>query len=148
MAYFEELKSEDNLKKVIKVAFDTTLDISGGWGYNLKDVTIIHSLNMPLEQLQHTLASMRCYLEMNMVQPLENRYASINLKELKREEESSCEKVIYEVTAMKEELYNKFIDAYKKGYGKKSFDLNAHFEARREATLKREIKHYFHCTFD
>jgi len=44
---------------------------------------------------------------------------------------------------MKEDLYTAFIKEYKEGYGKENFDLIEHFKKRKEATLTREVTHYF-----
>ena len=52
-------------------------------------------------------------------------------------------RVTYTVTAMKESLYNAFVDEYKEGYGKADFDLADHFERRKEATLERKITYWF-----
>ncbi|HFD14222.1 MAG TPA: hypothetical protein ENJ34_02860, partial [Epsilonproteobacteria bacterium] len=53
------------------------------------------------------------------------------------------DKVTYEITAMKESIYTEFIKEYKEEYGKTTFDLNAHFKRRKEATLHREVTHWF-----
>ena len=144
---FEALKNNDKIKEIIKSAFDTELPIEGSWGYTKELATTIVSNDIPHTQLEHMLASMRAYLEMNMTQAEESRYGSINLNELSREEltlqESIYHKVIYEITAIKESQYNNFIKEYKENYGKETFDLNAHFKKREEATLRREATHWF-----
>ena len=147
MAKFEPLKSDDDLKEVIKTAFDTDLAISGAWGYTQAEATIIESTEAPLNQLEHMLASMRSYIEMNMTLPPQERYGSINLNETQREqiEESGqvYDKVTYEITAMKEELYTAFINEYKEGLGKEDFDITAHFEERKKATINRSEVYWF-----
>jgi hypothetical protein len=84
---------------------------------------------------------------MNITQETENRYGGINANEKAREENKSdtgiFHKVTYEITGIKEDLYNAFIKEYKEGYGKEAFDLNAHFQHRKEATLTRKVIHYF-----
>ncbi|MGC9351563.1 MAG: hypothetical protein ACP5D3_06200 [Sulfurovum sp.] len=151
MSNFEALTHENNLKEIIKSAFDMDLPISGGWGYTHEEATVIHDLhNIPLTQFEHTFASMRAYGEMNMALPEELRYGSINVNESNREEitidDSVYEKITYEISAMKESLYAALIDEYKKGYGKESFDMEDHFQRRNEATLKREVIHWFDIT--
>lgn len=147
MSTFERLRSNDDLREIIKTAFDTDLDISGDWGYTQKGATIIYTTNVPVTQFEHMFASMRAYIEMNMTLEPEDRYASINLNETDREVVTlnaiSYDKVSYQVTAMNEQVYNAFINAYKAGYGKEDFDMTAHFNQRKEATLTRTVIHWF-----
>jgi len=152
MTLFKHISSNEPLKEVIKAAFDTDLPVSGGWGYDCSSATVLENDSdaMQLSQLQHMLASMRAYLEMNMTLPEEERYGSINLNEKKREtiekEGRVFHKVDYEISAMKESEYAKFIDEYKEGYGKDSFDMEAHFQRRKEATLIRQEPYWFEVT--
>lgn len=147
MSTFEILRSNDDLREIIKTAFDADLDISGDWGYTQEGATIIHATNVPVAQFEHMFASMRAYIEMNMTLAPQDRYASINLNEINRElvthESISYDKVSYQITAMKEEVYNAFINEYKAGYGKEDFDMTAHFNQRKEATLSRNVIHWF-----
>jgi len=87
------------------------------------------------------------YLEMNMTLPEKERFGSINLNETQREEivegKQRYHRVVYEITAMKEETYATFIDEYKEGYGKEDFDMEAHFRRRKEATLIRHEPYWF-----
>jgi hypothetical protein len=141
MLKFEQLKSDDDLREVIKTAFDTDLSVSGGWGYSKEEATVIEATAVPLSQLEHMLASIRTYIEMNMTLPAEERYGSINLNELQREQINSddlvYDKVTYEITAMKETLYTAFINEYKEGLGKEGFDITEHFNQRKQATINR-----------
>lgn len=147
MPKFQTLDTENNLKEIIKSAFDTELPINGSWGYTEALSTIIHTSDIPLIQFEHMFASMRAYVEMNMTREKDERYGSINLTEISREEltlkEDTYHKVSYEITAIKESTYNTFIQEYKEHYGKESFDLNLHFQKRKEATLHREVLHWF-----
>jgi len=141
------LEETQDLKEILKTAFDSDLAVSGSWGYTQDDSTIIETSDTPLKQIEHIFASMRAYVEMNMTLAEEVRYGSINLNEITREDKNInnilYHKVTYEVTAMKESTYTTFIKEYKEGYGKSSFDLNLHFEKRKEATLTREVIHWF-----
>ena len=147
MPTFKQLEGTQDLKEILKTAFDSDLPVSGSWGYTQDDVTVIEASDIPLNQIEHVFASIRAYVEMNMTLQEEERYGSINLNEKAREEltidTKKYHKVSYEVTAMQESLYNNFIKEYKEGYGKESFDLNLHFEKRKAATLKREVIHWF-----
>jgi hypothetical protein len=147
MPIFTPLASDNNLKEILKSAFDTDLDISGSWGYTQDLATTIHSATSPLTQFEHIFASMRAYTEMSMTREEDSRYGSINLNEIQREQISVdtlvYDRVIYKITAMKESQYREFIKEYKDGYGKKDFDLTAHFKRREEATLSREVTHWF-----
>ena len=151
MKQFEPLVHENDLKAIIKSAFDMDLSIGGGWGYTQEEATIIHHLNgIPLTQFEHTFASMRAYGEMNMSLPEDQRYGSINVNETQREtlhrDDTIYEKVTYEISAMKEDVYAALIDEYKEGYGKVDFDMEDHFRRRKESTLKREVIHWFDIT--
>ncbi len=126
---------------IIKAAFDADLDVDGGWGYSHEDVMIIKDKSMPLNQLQHTLATMRAYIKMNMTLVESKRYGAINLNEKKRYEKKISNKtyqvVTYEISAMLESDYNNFIQEYKKNQDSKDFDIQEHFNRRKEATLIR-----------
>ena len=149
MTIFNTLKENTNIQELIKETFDADLPLSGDWGYSKEKASIIESLpqGMPLPQMEHTLTTIRAHLEMNITQEKENRYGGINANEKAREVISSgstiFEKVTYEITAIKEDLYNAFIKEYKAGYESEELDLNEHFKRRKEATLIREVTHYF-----
>ncbi len=148
MSDFQPIKSSDPVKAIIKAAFDVEFSLSGGWGYSKEDATVIHDTNeLPIEQFEHTLTMMRAYIEMNMTLPKEDRYGSINPKEIHREQVvdagATYDKVTYEVTGMKENLYAAFIKEYKENSDKPDFDLTDHFDRRKEATIKRTVEHWF-----
>ena len=150
MSIFKQITSNNDLKEVIKSAFDTDLEVNGAWGYTQSLATVIEYTDLPTLQLEHTLASMRAYIEMNMTQEKAERYGSINVNEIAREqtEENSqiYDKVTYEITAMQEDIYASFINEYKEGYGTEEFDLNDHFKKRKEATLTRVITYWFNLS--
>ena len=149
MTTFKKLKEDNNIQELIKSTFDVDIPLSGGWGYAKEEATIIKALikNQSLSQLQHIITSIRAHLEMNITQDKEHRYGAINANERVREEietkEGLFHKVTYEITAMKEDMYNAFIKEYKEGYNKEEFDLNTHFKKREKATLTRTVSHYF-----
>lgn len=147
MVEFKQLQSDNDLKEVIRSAFDADLAISGAWGYTKELATAIESSDVPLKQLEHMLASMRTYIEMNMTLPEEERYGSINLNETAREQVRECnliyDKVTYEITAMKEDIYTAFINEYKEGLGKEGFDITEHFNERKKATMTRSEDYWF-----
>ena len=144
MKIFKEIKADDNIKEVIKIAFNSDLDISGAWGYSKGLATVIEeNYDNSKVQTQFTLATMRAYLEMNMTLNENERYGAINLNEINREFEDEYEKVWYEISAIKELEYNAFIREYKENLEKADFDMNEHFSKRKKATLKREVIHWF-----
>jgi hypothetical protein len=149
MSQFKQITSEEPIKKIIKAAFDTDLPIEGGWGYTQGLATIItaNPNTIPLSQFEHMIASMRAYMEMNMTLPKKERYGSINLNETTRntvkKKEQLFHKVTYEISAMKEDAYTTFIEEYKESYGKEEFDMEKHFQRRKEATLTRIETHWF-----
>lgn len=148
MPDFKAITSNDPIKEIIKSAFDLEVELSGGWGYTSKDATVIHNTNnIPIEQFEHTLATMRAYIEMNMTLSEDARYGSINPNETSREtitlDDKTYDKVLYTVTGMKEDRYADFINEYKKGYGTPDFDMSDHFKRRKEATISRVVEHWF-----
>lgn len=147
MKTFSDVQSDNDIAEVIKSAFDMDLSISGAWGYTQESATVLSDSGISLDQLEHTIASMRAYIEMNMTLPKEKRYASINLNEKNREQFSDgallYHKVTYEITAMEEDIYASFINEYKESYGSEDFDMNEHFSKRKTATLTRSVVHWF-----
>jgi hypothetical protein len=152
MSQFDQIPSGEPIQEVIKAAFDADLPLSGGWGYTKALATVIDANpdTIPLSQLEHMIASMRTYLEMNMTLPEKERYGSINLNETAREtvenKEQIFHKVTYEISAMREDTYAAFIEEYKEGYGKEGFDMEDHFKRRKEATLIRVETYWFEAT--
>ena len=142
---FEEIKVEENLEELVKVAFNTDLKLDGAWGYSKALATVIKEGNdTPTLQIEFTLATMRAYLEMNMTLEENVRYSAINLQELSREKvDSVYDKVEYEISAIKETEYKAFIKEYKENSDKSDFDMTAHFMRRNNATLKRVVIHWF-----
>lgn len=147
MLKFVQLKSDNDLKEVIKAAFDADLSVAGAWGYTQELATIIEATDVPLKQLEHMIASMRTYIEMSMTLPEAERFGSINLNELNREQDRVgnlvYDKVTYEITAMKEETYTAFINEYKEGLGTEGFDITEHFNQRKKATITRSEDYWF-----
>ncbi len=147
---FKNIPNGEDVKEVIKAAFDVELDISGEWGYDQQSAMIIYNTQMPLQQLQHTLASMRAFIEMNMTMPENERYGAININEIARESISEnnkiYDKIVYEISGMLESDYEKFIDEYKAGYESPDFDMDAHFRKRKESTLVLEKPFWFDIT--
>ncbi len=150
MIKFQQLQTDHNLAQIIHSAFDIKLQVDGGWGYDSKNALIITDTSMPLLQLEHTLASMRTHIEMNMTLPKEERYGAININELQREQRRIDAKiydiVTYQITAILEKTYEQLIDAYKMGQDSPSFDLEDHFRQRKNATLIREEAFWFDIT--
>ena len=147
MLKFIQLKSDNDLKEVIKAAFDADLSVAGAWGYTQELATIIEATDVPLKQLEHMIASMRTYIEMSMTLPEAERFGSINLNELNRKQDRVgnlvYDKVTYEITAMKEETYTAFINEYKEGLGTEGFDITEHFNQRKKATITRSEDYWF-----
>jgi len=146
---FNELQAEDNLSAFINAVFNIEFPLSGDWGYTQEQATVIEELpeGMSLNQLEHTLAMMRAQIEMSLTQEESNRYSGINVNEKKRESITKgtdiFDKVTYEVAGMREEEYKTFVQEYKDGYESNELDLKDHFKRRKEATLKRDVIHWF-----
>lgn len=147
MSQFQELDPCEDIKVIIKSAFDSDMPVNGSWGYTQSLCTVITSKDMPHTQIEHMFASIRANLEMSMTQNIETRYGSINLNEVSREiisvKDNEYHKVLYAISAMKETVYHNFIKEYKENYGKETFDLTLHFQKRKEATIHREVLHWF-----
>jgi predicted small secreted protein len=147
MQTFQQLQREEKLQELLYTAFGVELDVSGGWGYTQEEVTVLHDLSVSVAQVGHVFATCRAYLEMNMTLSEEERYGSINLNEKEHQEftiegmKYHC--IAYEITAMKELAYKAFIDEYKENSENPDFDMGAHFSRRKEATLVRNVEHWF-----
>jgi len=149
MSAFKHLQENSDIQALISSTFDADLPLSGGWGYTQEQATILKAIpeGMTLAQLQHMVTTIRAHLEMNITQEEAHRYSAINANETGREEQRTnvaiFDQVSYDLTGIKDAPFKAFIKEYKEGYGKEDFDLNAHFQRRKEATLTREVKHYF-----
>ena len=138
-----EIAEGDTLAKMVERIFSVKLAIEGGWGYEKEDATTIIETPLRIKQFEHNLAHMRSYIEMSLMQDQASNYKGINLIEKAREKISGFEKVTYEVSAMLESDYNKFIKSYKEGYEKDGFDIDAHFRERKQSTLIREVNYWY-----
>ncbi len=152
MSSFQQIQNSQDIKQTLNATFNVDLSLDGGWGYIQEEATIIEALKdgMSPTQLEHMIVTMRTHLEMNIIQEKTNRYAGINANEKSREslhtDNTVIDKVSYEITAIKEDLYHAFVKEYKEGYESEAFDLSDHFRRRKEATLIREVVHYFDIT--
>ncbi len=135
-----KLEKVEDLRSFIKESFDVELPVEGGWGESKEEPTIIPSSN---PQIEFIFATIKANLLYNILQPKEQKFGGINLKEKKRYKEGDLEVVTYEVQAIKEDEYAKLIDEYKAGYEQEDFDLEAHFERRKKATKTFELTNYF-----
>lgn len=148
MTLFNQIKSDDDIEGFIKSVFDMDLSLDGSWGYSQELATVIkQTTETSIVQLEHSIASMRTYIEMNITLDKENRYTGISLNEILREEYHDNDliyhKVTYNITAIKEMEYNNFIKEYKANYGNKDFNMSSHFNERIKATLNRTETYWF-----
>ena len=144
MQEFKEILVKDDLQNFIKIVFNTDLKVSGAWGYSKPLATVIEKGNKgSIAQIEFTLATMRAYIEMNMMLEEDERYGGIKLNELSRVAHDEYEKVTYEISAMRELEYKVFISEYKENLENSDFDMTEHFNRRKEATLKREVTYWF-----
>jgi len=145
---FSKVSIDGEIKEIVKSLFDMDLEISGGWGYSIQEASIIlDDKSMPIKQREHIIASMRSYIEMNITQDKDSRYAGINLQERSREEiikdDEIYHKITYTITAILESRYKELMKEYKEGYETKEFDMVKHFEDRKESTLTRVEDYWF-----
>jgi len=145
---FKQIEPVENISEVILDVFDVKLDISGGWGYSHKDAVIVNSLEMPIDQFLNMFATIRANIEMNLTLEEDERYGGINIHFVDGEqftiEGKTFDHIRFEVTAMREKEYAKLIQEYKDNYGKNSdFDMDAHFQKRKELTIKLESDFWF-----
>ncbi|MEA2017579.1 MAG: hypothetical protein U9N59_03945 [Campylobacterota bacterium] len=146
---FNQIEPVQNLSEVLKETFDVDLDISGGWGYSNKDAVTINSLDMPIDQFLHMFSSIRANIEMNIMQDEDTRYGGINLTFLQGEQfeidNKTYDHITFEITAMLEKDYSKFIQEYKDNYGKnKNFDMGDHFQRRKEKSITIKSDFWFY----
>lgn len=140
---FTKIKDDSDIRKIIKDTFDTDLDISGGWGYDKKSATIVHSLHVKDEQFFQLFANIRATIELNILKQEDEKYGGINpsIKEITNDDK--YKKVIFDISAIKKSTYNKLIKEYKEGYGKADFDIKKHFEKRKNETLHVNMECWF-----
>ncbi|MEA2098606.1 MAG: hypothetical protein U9P72_00580 [Campylobacterota bacterium] len=145
---FKKAQDVENIKETIKDIFDLELDISGGWGYDQQSALKIKKLDCSFEQFAHTFAIIRSNVEMNIMQEESNSHSGLNVhienqKEI-TENGIDYKIVSFKVTATLTQLNKEFIKEYKENYGKESFDIQEHFQRRKEAEITRTIE----CWFD
>jgi len=149
MKSFSQVLHNKSVQDVIKAVFDADYPVDGGWGYTKELATVFkeNPEGIPLAQYEHILASMRAHLKMNIIQDEKDRYGSINLnesnRETLREDDKIYHKITYEIAAMKESDYARFIEEYKAGYGTDGFNIDDHFKRRKAATLIRIEPYWF-----
>ncbi len=146
MIEFKEINSTDDIKEITKSAFGVDIEISGSWGYSKDKYTDLSKIKENIKGTQELMATMRANMEMNMLLNENERYGSINVHEIYREQDDGFEKIKYEISAMKESDYKVFIQEYKDNFQDDSFDLENHFNKRKKATIKRNVFHYFKVT--
>jgi len=145
---FKQIELVENISEVILDVFSVKLDISGGWGYSHKDAVIVNSLEMPIDQFLNMFATIRANIEMNLTLEEDERYGGINVHFVDGEqftiENQTFDHIRFEITAMREKEYATLIQEYKDNYGKNSdFDMDAHFQKRKELTIKVESDFWF-----
>lgn len=145
---FKQIESVENISALIEEVFDIKLDISGGWGYNHQNPIVVNTLDIPIDQFLSLFANLRSNIEMNLTLEEEERYGGINVHFLDGKqfsiENKTYDHIRFEITGMREKEYAEVIKEYKDNYGKnENFDMNGHFEKRKELTIKREVDFWF-----
>ncbi len=140
---FKQISPIDNIAELILDISNIKLNISGGWGYDSNCPVIVNDLDIPNEQFFNLFASLRANIEMNMTLDENDRYAGINLTLKEQKNIKNYTVVTFKISAIKESKYAQFIKEYKDGYGKKDFDLAAHFNNRKKHTLNIESDYWF-----
>lgn len=140
MSNFEEIKEVGRVREVIKEVFALDLELEGDWGYNNQRALIVKKLTMPKKQFENTFATMRSNIEMNLTLPDGKRYGAITVHEHECKQKTinstTYDVVTFKINAIKEDIYAKFIQEYKDGYGKEGFDIDNHFAQRQKHTLE------------
>ena len=144
---FEDIKEVGRVKEVIKEVFGLDLNLEGDWGYDQNRALIVKDLSIPIKQFENTFATMRSNIEMNLTLPEDKRYGAITVHEHSRKQKmvdnTTYDIVTFKINAIKEDLYAKFIQEYKDGYGKDEFDIQEHFLQRQKNTLERYKDFWF-----
>lgn len=145
---FKELETVEDIREVVNNLFDVDLNISAGWGYGKDTALIVGRLDMPTSQFTNLFVTLRTNIEMSFNFDKDNKYGGIILNEKNRKEVEfdgkSYSIITFNVTAMLEKEYAKFIKEYKDNYGKKEFDIAKHFKQRKEQTLSRVVECWFY----
>ncbi len=135
------------IKQIIKESFGVELDISGDWGHTKGTALIVHNLKGKEEDFFPIFASMRANYELNLLKDEDEKYAGINPAVKNIDKVDGYQKITFTIQAIKKSIYNELINEYKQGYGKKDFDIGAHFKKRKEATEVFEQVCWFRVVF-
>ncbi|MEA3523226.1 MAG: MOSC domain-containing protein [Campylobacterota bacterium] len=147
---FEKAQDVEDIRETIRDIFDLDLDISGGWGYNQQSALKIRKIESSFEQFAHTFAIIRSNVEMNIMQEEANRYSGLNVH-VENQEKITKNKIDYKVvsfkiTATATKQNKEFIKEYKENYGKENFDIQEHFQKRKNSEITRIIECWFDTT--
>lgn len=145
MSEFSQIKNLPDTKTAIKNLFDLDLEISGGWGYEAEDAVLFKGSNLDKSHIFHTFAMIRSIIEMSILKDKEYSAINANLKEISniKKDGKNYEFAKYKITAMKTEIYKSLIQEYKNSKFDENFDMNAHFNKRKENTITRDIICWF-----
>lgn len=140
MDKFKDIQEVGKVREVIKEVFNLDLNLDGDWGYNQDRALIVNEISMPKKQFESTFATIRSNIEMNLTLPKEQRYGAITVHEYEHREVTvdniTYNVLTFKINAMKEDVYAKFIQEYKDGYGEEGFDMQEHFLQRKKHTIE------------
>ncbi len=140
---FIKIEDKNDIKQSVSELFGLDLPISGGWGYDEQSAICIKSLDKSKEEMFLLLGSLRANVELSALKAEDERFGGINPSIKSIEEVGGFVKVTFSIEAMRKNIYNELINEYKEGYGKADFDIAAHFEKRKQASIKEDMICYF-----
>lgn len=145
MTDFEKITNLPDTKLAIMNLFDLDLEICGGWGYDIEDVVIFKNSILDKTHLFHTFAMIRSIIEMSILRDKEYSAINANLADIKiiKKDGKTYERANFSITAMKTKIYNELICEYKNSQSNQNFDINAHFQKRKDNTITRNINCWF-----
>lgn len=160
MLPLEPIVSRESPREILAADFKLKLPVRGGWGYSQADACIIDKHDpivdpaMPFHGvgIEYTFAEYRCYEEMIIFRPKEERLAGIRLKpreqRMVREGMRSFDRLIFTVTAFRDQDWEQLKAAYEgpSGYGKLGFDPVAHSKWNEEKKLTFTKEFWFDIT--
>ena len=162
MLPLEPIKSHKPPREILATDFQLHLPIRGGWGYTQVDACIIDKHDpivnpaIPFHGIgiEEIFVEHRCYEEMIIFRPEEERLAGIRWKRQMQYliptpgEGRIFDRLVFTVTAFRDQDWEQLKAAYEgpSGYGKLGFDPVAHAMWREEKKLTFTKEFWFDIT--
>lgn len=153
-----QIPSDYNPRDIIKECFKKDLPIKGGWGYGRDDCVVIDKNDSTVSKgapfngisIEYVFVEKRLYIELIVARPEEDRYSDIQWKlqrqGLQENEGRKFDRLIFDVTAFRDNDWEMFKAEYESGLGSPTFDIAAHEKKREELQIEFTCEFWFDIT--